>query len=156
MKKLTVCAILALGVVFSASARPQHHHREPPRRRPPMHRPAPRPPVKKEKVQWGLNIGPWGSSFSIGTRIGKHGGLSMTLPLSRPPVVREEKTIVVQQAQPIIVQQPTVLRDEVELNPVYVNNRSVGARTWVEGYYKVVRSPDGSETSRQWVPGHWE
>jgi hypothetical protein len=104
-----------------------------------------------------LNVAPWGSSLSV-ARVGKHGSVSLSVPLTPPPppvVVREEKTVVVQQA-PVIIQSPVVVEKAVELNPLYAVQNQASARTWVEGYWKVTRDPDGRELSRTWVSGHWE
>jgi hypothetical protein len=68
-------------------------------------------------------------------------------------VVREEKTVIVQEA-PVIIQTPSVAEQGVELNPLYAEKAT--ARTWVEGYWKVTRDPNGRETAREWVAGHWE
>lgn len=153
MNKLACCLALIAGVAFVAEARPEPPRREPARH----HRPAPKP-RKSPKVRWGVNISPFGSSLSVGSRIGKHGGVSITLPLTPPPpapVIREEKTVIVQQAAPVIIQQtPIVVDNGVELNPNYAGNTRT--RTWVEGYWKVTRDPNGRETSRTWVPGYWE
>lgn len=149
MNKLTVCAVLIVSVAASALARPEPRHHRPEPKRPPMHRPAPRPQHKPPKAHWGVNITPWGSSFSVSHRVGRSGNISWTLPLTPAPVIREEKVVVVQ--QPVIVKQ-NCASNGVELNPIYANP----SRTWVEGYWKVTRSPDGRETNRVWVPGHWE
>ncbi len=167
MNKVTLCTLLALGVAFTASARPESRHHKPAHRRPAVHRPAPKPHRhhhKESDVRWGLNISPWGSSFTIGSHVGKHGGVSLTVPLSTPkPVVYKEKTVIVQQTTPVvvqpapvIVQTPPVVNQGVELNPLYANNQVASTRTWVEGYWQVSRTPDGYESSRVWVPGHWE
>ena len=123
-----------------------------------------RPP----KWGWGLNLSPWGSSISIGHRVGRHGAVGFTVPLTPPPrpVVREERVVVVQQPavvqQPVIVQQPVVVQQPAQpaVLPAYATPQKesgqAAARTWVEGYWRVARDPNGNETSRVWVPGHWE
>lgn len=159
MNKLTLCLALALGVALTVSARPEPHHRHASHRRPAVHRSSHRDHHKSSKVKWALNLSPFGSSFSIGTRIGKHGGIALNLPLSRPsvPVVREEKTVIVQQAAPIVQQPaPVVVNNNIQVSPSFVESVAPKTQTWVEGYWKITRSPDGYETSRQWVPGHWE
>lgn len=152
MNKVICCLTLICGVAGVAGARPAPH-RHPHHHRPaPIHRPAPRPP----KVGVHLDLAPWGSSFSV-ARVGKHGSVSLSVPLTPPPpvVVREEKTVVVQQA-PVIIQTPSVAEKGVELNPLYVEKEQSAARTWVEGYWRVTRDPNGRELSRTWVAGHWE
>lgn len=156
MNKVLFCLISVLGFAAIASARPEPPRHARPHQPPKVHHPAPRPKHHSDRWGWGLNIAPWGSSFTVGTRIGRHGGVSVSLPLVERPVVREEKTTIVVQ-QPVIVQSDSSQKDGVELNPLYADSASSAtARTWVEGYWKVTRTPEGKETSRVWVPGHWE
>jgi hypothetical protein len=89
--------------------------------------------------------------------VGKHGHVTWTVPVVAAPVVREEKTTIVVQQQPIIVQPVEKKAQEgVELNPAYAKASAEKTRTWVEGYWKVTRDPEGRETERVWVPGYWE
>lgn len=152
MNKILLSLTLTLTVTTCAFAKPDRHHRPAPKR-PAIHRPAPPPPHRPAKHSWSLNITPWGSNLSIGRRVGCSGHVSVAVPLVSRPIVREEKTTVIVQ-QPVIVNTPSTPQNGVELNPIYDNQAN--ARTWVEGYWKVTRDPNGNETSRQWVPGHWE
>ena len=92
----------------------------------------------------------------VSQRVGKSGRVSLTVPVVSTPVVREEKTTIIVQQQPVIIQQVEKPLEGVELNPVYAKESSNKTRTWVEGYWKVTRTPDGRETERVWVPGYWE
>lgn len=160
--KCTIITISAVVLLAGAvSARPHGHPPPPPR--PVWHGGHVRPP----RWGWGVNVSPWGSTIGIGTRVGHHGSIGFTLPLTPPPVIRES-TVVVQQApvvqQPIVVQQPVVVQPVTPavsapgILPAYAPkpDNPATANTWVEGYWKVVRDPNGKETSRTWVPGHWE
>ena len=82
--------------------------------------------------------------------------IGISMPLVTPePVIREERTIVVQQPvvqQPVVIQQPVVVQQ-----PAVKPQPQLGTpRTWVEGYWRVTRTPDGREATRVWVPGHFE
>ena len=103
---------------------------------------------------WGLSFSPYGTTLGIGTRVGRYGAIGFSVPLVAPePVIREERTIVVQQPvvqQPVVIQQPIVVQQPV------VQPQVTTPRTWVEGYWRVTRTPDGREATRVWVPGHWE
>ncbi len=153
MKRVLLASFLTLCVVASLEARPK----------PNGHRPAPPPPPpqvhhgshrKAPSWGWGLNFSPSGATLGIGTRVGRYGAIGISLPLVTPePVVREERTIVVQQPvvqQPVVIQQPVVVQEPV------VQPQVGTPRTWVEGYWRVTRMPDGREATRVWVPGHWE
>ena len=155
MNKLGLCLIFSAIAAATAVARPEPPRRPAPRR-PAVHRPAPRPLPKPPKAHWGLDISPWGSALHVSHRVGKHGHISWTVPVVAAPVVREEKTTIVVQQQPVIVQQVEKPSEGVELNPVYAKDSASKTRTWVEGYWKVTRTPDGRETDRVWVPGYWE
>ncbi len=153
MKKLVITLLAIGGLVCFAEARPHGGPGGRPPHRPPMHRPAPRPhfnpPKRHSDFGWGLNIGPWGAGLTIGTRIGRHGGISATIPLVRnppppPPVVKE--TVVVR--EPVIVREPIVVQTPVV--------ESTKARTWVEGHWVEKRNSNGFIVSRTWVEGHWE
>ena len=153
MKKVLLASFLTLCVVASLEARPK----------PNGHRPAPPPPPppvhhgrhwKAPSWGWGLNFSPYGTTLGIGTRVGRYGAIGISLPLITPePVIREERTVVVQQPvvqQPVVIQQPVVVQQPV------VQPQVATPRTWVEGYWRVTRTPDGREATRVWVPGHWE
>lgn len=147
MKKTALILAFALTALSVAQARPPH--REPPRhdnRRPPIHR-----DIKKKHSSWGwgLNVSPNGVSVGVGKRIGKHGVIGVSIPLTpnKAPAVKEKETVIIQ--QPVIVQQPVVVTPPPSVEQQH-------ARTWVDGYWRITRSPDGSEVSRIWVPGHWE
>lgn len=159
--KCTLLVVFAT-VLFAevAPARP-HGHPPPPPPRPVWHGGHVRPP----RWGWGVNISPWGSTIGIGTRVGRHGGIGFTLPLT-PPVIRESTVVVRQEpvtqqpivVQPVVVQPTTPVVGTPGILPAYAPKPDdpSTANTWVEGYWKVVRAPDGKETSRTWVPGHWE
>lgn len=172
MKRLFFAALVALGGVSSAWGGPPGPPPGRPGFRPPRppparwhHRP-PRPPT----WGWGLGISPWGSVFSVGTRVGRHGAFGLSLPLVPPPVVREERTIVVTPPaqQTIVVQpgqtsesgaqaaQPSPPKRTPGILPAYAPGAAKQAKVWVEGYWRVTRDPEGNETERTWVPGHWE
>lgn len=153
MKKVMLASFLTLCAVASLEARPK----------PNGHRPAPPPPPpsvhhsrhwKAPSWGWGLNFSPYGTTLGIGTRVGRYGAIGISLPLITPePVIREERTVVVQQPvvqQPVVIQQPVVVQEPV------VQPQVGTPRTWVEGYWRVTRTPDGREATRVWVPGHWE
>jgi len=158
--KTTLVALLLFGAA-TAQARPS--------RGPAPHHGAPavhggKPP----RVGWGVNITPWGSSVGIGARVGRHGYIGVNLPLTPPPqpvtrTVVVEQPVVTTVTQPVVIAQP----QPVVVQPVQQATPSVGilpayapvtnaAKTWVEGYWRITRDPDGRETSRVWVPGHWE
>ena len=142
-----------------------------PPRRPPR-RPPPPPPRwhRPPAWGWGVGIGPWGGVLSFGTRVGRHGAFGLSLPLVPPPVVREERTIVVTPPaqQTIVVQpgqtsesgaqaaQPSPPKRTPGILPAYAPGAAKQAKVWVEGYWRVTRDPEGNETERTWVPGHWE
>ncbi len=160
MKRLALALSAGLLLLGGASARPHGGGPHPPPS--PWHGGHFRPP----RWGWGVNVSPWGATLGVGTRVGRHGSLGFTVPLT-PPVVRRETTVVVQQPAPV---QPPVVVQPVVVQPVAPSGRTPGilpayapkpddkatANTWVEGYWKVVRDPEGNETSRTWVPGHWE
>ncbi len=143
MKKVLLTLLVVCGVATFIEARPHH---PPPQPRHVRHHKPPRPP----RVGWGLNISPWGSSFSIGTRVGRHGSISYTMPLAPapkplPPPPPQRETIIIQ--QPIIVQPPAT--------PA-VEQKSTKTRKWVEGYWMEKRDGNGMLISRTWIDGHWE
>ncbi len=126
-------------------------------------------PRHEPKWGFGLNLTPWGGAIGFGTRVGRHGAIGVSLPLFAPPppVIRETQTVVIQQPaviqQPVVVQpitaQPEVAESATAILPAYRSTSSPtqsGAKTWVEGYWRVTRTPEGLETDRVWVPGHWE
>ena len=154
MNRLGLCLIFSVVAATVVVARPEPHRRPAPRP-PVVHRPAPKPP-KPPKSHWRVDIAPWGSALQVSQRVGKNGRVSLTVPVVSTPVVREEKTTIIVQQQPVIVQQVEKPSEGVELNPVYAKESSSQTRTWVEGYWKVTRTPDGRETDRVWVPGYWE
>ena len=156
MNRLGLCLIFSVLAAATALARPEPHRRPAPKR-PVIHRPVVRPRPKPPKAHWGVHLGPWGSGVHVSHRVGKHGHVTWTVPVVAAPVVREEKTTIVVQQQPIIVQPVEKKAQEgVELNPAYAKASAEKTRTWVEGYWKVTRDPEGRETERVWVPGYWE
>lgn len=159
MKKVLLACFAACAVGLTLQARPRH-------RPPPPHRPAPvyhRHRDHRSRWGWGVGISPWGSSISFGTRVGRHGMIGVSVPLSYPPPVRETERVVIQQPvvqPPVVIQQPVVVPQPVVREPALLPalryEQSAPARTWVEGYWRVTRNPDGTEGARVWVPGHWE
>ena len=92
----------------------------------------------------------------------------LTLPLCPPPVVRETTTVVVQPParQTLVVPQTVVVQPDPAAQtpaarvpgilPGLATTNAIPAKVWVEGYWRVLRDENGAETSRTWVPGHWE
>lgn len=156
MKKIILSIALALATLSTAQARSSH--REPPRhdnRRPPVHHDS----KKRSSWGWGLNFTPDGVSVGVGKRVGKHGVIGVTIPITpnKTPAVKEKETVIIQ--QPVVVQQPVISQPAVQQPVIIAQPPTVEqqqARTWVDGYWRITRSPDGSEVSRIWVPGHWE
>lgn len=163
MKRLTIAFSVILLVAGATFARPRGGPRPPHPPPPVWHGGHYRPP----SWGWGVHVTPWGTSFGVGTRVGRHGSFGFSVPLVPTPVVRKTTVVVQQptvvQPQPVVVQ-PTVVQPVVTpertpgILPAYVPkpDDKATAKTWVEGYWKVVRDPEGKETSRTWVPGHWE
>ena len=166
MKGKWIAALLVGGLCATAfAAPPPGGHRLPPgRASKPM--PPPPPPHRprfhaRPAWGWGVNVSPWGGSFSFGTRVGRHGALGFSVPLAPPPVV--ERTIIVQapERETVIIQaEPQEAKAKADgstaRDPGILPAYAPSGKTWVDGYWKVTRDLDGNEISRSWVPGHWE
>lgn len=158
--KRVLLLLIGLACVMPLAARP--HGPPPPAPWRPHFRPHP------PRWGWGVSVSPWGSAFSLGTRVGRHGAFGLTLPLCPPPVVRETTTVVVQPPaqQTLVVPQTVVVQPDPAAQepaarvpgilPGLATTNAIPAKVWVEGYWRVLRDETGAETSRTWVPGHWE
>ncbi len=157
MKKLTLVLLAICSLVCVAEARPRGDHGgRRPHRPQQHHRPAPPPkhhhrPAHRDNFFWGLNFGTWGGSLSVGTRIGRHGGISYTIPLYDNTPSYTKETVIVR--EPTIVQQPIIVQSPVQST---TSQSSSGNRTWVEGHWVEKRDNNGYLVSRTWVEGHWE
>lgn len=176
MNKFVLTLLAACAIAFTAEAAPHHdrhgrHHRPPRREHANYRRPA-----KSPSWGWGLNFSPGGISLGVGTRVGRHGAIGITLPLVKSEPVVREKTVIVQQPvvqqpivvqqpvvqQPIVVQQPVVQQPVIVQQPVQqqvvysVNDTLSPSRAWIEGHWKIRRDAYGNVISKNWIPGHWE
>lgn len=165
---LMVLAAMAAGMATAGPGR------RPPPRRP--HRPPPPPPavfphrVRPPGWGWGVNVGPWSGSLSVGTRVGRRGFIGTSWPIFPPPVpvVERQTTIVVQPPAQEVIEAKTAREEAGEdaekaqtarepgILPAFAPRADGSPRTWVEGHWKVTRGLDGEELTRTWVPGHWE
>ncbi|MEG2062225.1 MAG: hypothetical protein RR007_00980 [Kiritimatiellia bacterium] len=169
MNKVLFAILFAIGCATVSEARScdyygSHGYR-------PYHRPNWGCDYRPPRWGWGMGVSPWGATVGFGTRIGRHGMVGFSMPLYPPPLPEVRETTIIVQQQPQIVQQPIIVQPSVVQQPVvqpvvevrqpmvlpsYAPVQTTTPRTWVEGYWRVTRTPEGVEGSRIWVPGHWE